>query len=153
MISLQTLLYSYYNFSSRYRYKKGGNAFPNGIRSAKSLEFEEETKPSARNTVQCRKSSEVDYTSEPMANCSRLRNGRPTPPKKPLRLSLQRAQSLQTIEANAAATIVDLERKRAIKRTHRGNETPDSHQYIDCETNLLYTSPIQLQTASLGRNK
>lgn len=79
----------------------------------------------------CRKSSQdVDYTSEPAAsstNTLRLRSTRPTPPKKPLRLSLQRTQSLQTIEANAAATIIDLERKRAVKRTHRGNKTPDLH--------------------------
>lgn len=82
-------------------------------------------------TISCRKSSEVDYTSEPAAastNTLRLRGTRPTPPKKPLRLSLQRTQSLQTIEANAAATIIDLERKRAVKRTHRGNRTPDLHQ-------------------------
>lgn len=151
-------------FFSRHRYKKGGNTFLNGIRSAKSLEFEEERKLNIRNvpkqvmnTAQCRKSSDVDYTSEPVAtplsSSSRLRNSRPTPPKKPLRLSLQRAQSLQTIEANATATIVDLERKRAVKRTHRGNETPDSHQYIDSDTNTLYTSPIQFKTSSLGRNK
>lgn len=99
----------------------------------------------------------MDYTSEPVAtplsNSSRLRNSRPTPPKKPLRLSLQRAQSLQAIEATAAATIIDLERKRAVKRTHRGNETPDSHLFIDGENNSLYTSGIQLHTASLGRNK
>lgn len=121
-------------FSSRCRYKKGGNTFLNGIRSAKSLE-----------------SSDVDYTSEPvsspLSNCSRFRNSRPTPPKKPLRLSLQRAQSLQTIESNATATIVDLERKKAIKRTHRGNET-DSSQFIDCDNNSLYTSPIHLQASS-----
>lgn len=138
-------------FSSRCRYKKGGNTFLNGIRSAKSLEFEGEPKLTTRNTAQCRKSSDVDYTSEPvsspLSNCSRFRNSRPMPPKKPLRLSLQRAQSLQAIEANATATIVDLERKKAIKRTHRGNET-DSSQFIDCDNNSLYTSPIHLQVSS-----
>lgn len=72
-------------------------------------------------SILCRKSSEMDYTSEPAP--LRLRSGRPTPPKKPLRLSLQRTQSLQTIEANAAATIVDLERKRAVKRTHADGNT------------------------------
>lgn len=91
----------------------------------------------------CRKPRELDYTSEPVAtpisSSSRARNGRPVPPKKPLRLSLQRTQSLQTIEANAAATIVDLEKKRAVKRAYRGNK-----QCIDSESALLYT-------ASLGR--
>lgn len=89
-------------------------------------------------TIVCRKPSEVDYTSEPVVahfpTTLHLRSSsRPTPPKKPLRLSLQRTQSLQTIEANAAATIIDLERKRAVKRTHRGNKTPDLHQYTDGE--------------------
>lgn len=119
-------------FSSHHRYKRSSD-----IRSAKSLDFEEEVRMSTstnsrplHSTILCRKSAEVDYTSEPAANSTntpRLRSSRPTPPKKPLRLSLQRTQSLQTIEANAAATIVDLERKRAIKRTHRGNRTPDLH--------------------------
>lgn len=140
-------------FSSRHRYRKGGNS---DTRSAKSLEFEEEAKLSLLNISKrptpsslCRKPREVDYTSEPVAtplsNASRSRNSRPIPPKKPLRLSLQRTQSLQTIEANAAATIIDLERKRAVKRTHRGNKTPDLSQCIDSESGLYYT-------ASLGRN-
>lgn len=136
---------------SRHRYRKGGNS---DTRSARSLEFEEDAKLSILNISKrptpsiCRKPREVDYTSEPVAtplsSASRSRN-KPMPPKKPLRLSLQRTQSLQTIEANAAATIIDLERKRAVKRTHRGNKTPDLSQCIDSESGLYYT-------ASLGRN-
>lgn len=140
--------------SSRHRYRKGGTS---DTRSARSLEFEEDAKLSVLNISKrpipsslSRKPREIDYTSEPVAtplsSTSRSRNSRPIPPKKPLRLSLQRTQSLQTIEANAAATIIDLERKRAVKRTHRGNKTPDLSQCIDSESGLYYT-------ASLGRNK
>lgn len=105
---------------------------------------------------QYRKHREIDYTSEPVADPltnGRIRNGmRPTPPKKPLRLSLQRAQSLQTIEASAAAAILELDRKRAIKRTHRGgNKTPDMLHYL--ENGYNGGSQPHLQTASLGRHK
>lgn len=122
------------------------------MRSAKSLNFDDETKSNISSIPKhsvSRKPREVDYTSEPVAtplsSTSRIRNGRPTPPKKPLRLSLQRTQSLQTIEANAAATIIDLEKKRAVKRTYRGNKTPDLLHY-DGESSSMYT-------ASLGRSK
>lgn len=105
-----------------------------------------------------RKQNDIDYTSEPVAttlsNSSRPRNSRPTPPKKPLRLSLQRTQSLQTIEANANATIIDLEKKRAIKRTHRGNKTPDLPQFLENSSNIYHSSSHnQLHTSSLGRNR
>lgn len=122
---------------SLHRYKKGRE-----IRITKSLDFDELNHSSQffkqhPSTIPYRKSADtsVDYTSEPVttnfSNHLRLRTVRPTPPKKPLRLSLQRTQSLQTIESNAAATIMDLERKRAVKRTHRGNKTPELHQCID----------------------
>ena len=129
------------------------------MRSVKSLNLDKESNGSS-NTLDpqlYRKQREVDYTSEPGAPIpitTRPRNSmRPTPPKKPLRLSLQRAQSLQTIEANATAAILELDKKRAIKRTHRGgNKTPDLQQYIENSFNGGGSQP-QLQTASLGRNK
>lgn len=99
---------------------------PNDLRSVKSLDFESDTGERKR---------EVDYTSEPVAH-----RQRPTPPKKPLRLSLQRAQSLQTVEAS----MLDNDKKRAIKRTHKSRLPPDL-QYIE--------NNIPIQTASLGRNK
>lgn len=96
------------------------------LRSVKSLDFDSD------NGIR-----ETDYTSEPVA--PRLR---PTPPKKPLRLSLQRAQSLQTVEAG----LLELEKKRALKRTYKGDKTiMENMQYIE--------NSIPLQTASLGRNK
>lgn len=130
------------------------------MRSVRSLDFEKDTTLGnglqETKQHQYRKHREVDYTSDsvadPLTNV-RYRNGmRPTPPKKPLRLSLQRAQSLQTIEATAAATILDLDKKRAYKRTHRGgNKTPDLQHYI--ENSFNGGSQPQLQTASLGRHK
>lgn len=129
------------------------------MRSARSLDFEKEMKLNVSNTPKqtsasalYRKPNDIDYTSEPVAtplsNSSRPRNSRPTPPKKPLRLSLQRTQSLQTIEANL---ISDLEKKRAIKRTHRGNKTPDLPHFI--ENGSLSNSHSHLHTSSLGRNR
>lgn len=89
------------------------------FRSARSLDFESDT---------CTEKN-VDYTSEPVA--ARIR---PTPPKKPLRLSLHRAQSLQTVEA----VLSDIEKKRSLKRPHRAEST---HQLIENST------------ASLGRRQ
>lgn len=102
--------------SCRQRYKKGGLASEDGQKYSNN-------------------SSRLGYTSEPVAASNRPRP-RPTPPKKPLRLSLQRSSSLQTIEVNAAMISSDLEKKRALKRTYRGNKTPD----YDGEINLLYVA-------------
>lgn len=135
------------------------------IRSSRSLDFEKELRGNLTNGVGptaaaalYRKPNDIDYTSEPVAtplsSSSRPRNSRPTPPKKPLRLSLQRTQSLQTIEANANATIIDLEKKRAIKRTHRGNKTPDLPLFLENSSNIYHSaSHNQLHTSSLGRNR
>lgn len=150
-------------FSSRHGHQKGRSVCD--IRSSRSLDFDKELKANLPNGVKqtaaaalYRKPSDIDYTSEPVAtpltNSSRPRNSRPTPPKKPLRLSLQRTQSLQTIEANANATIIDLEKKRAIKRTHRGNKTPDLPQFLENGSNIYHSaSHNQLHTSSLGRNR
>lgn len=121
---------SFIRFSSRKKdiqeQAKQQRPAPNDLRSVKSLDFESDTGERKR---------EVDYTSEPVAH-----RVRPTPPKKPLRLSLQRAQSLQTVEAS----ILDSDKKRAIKRAHKSRLPPDL-QYIE--------NNIPIQTASLGRNR
>lgn len=126
----------------------------------KSLDFEKEASlPNGLQETkqhQYRKHRDTDYTSDSVTDphpSGRFRNGhRPTPPKKPLRLSLQRAQSLQTIEASANAAILELDKKRAIKRTYRGgNKTPDLQQFL--ESNFNGGSQTHLQTASLGRHK
>lgn len=100
------------------------------MRSVKSLDFDSDAGGGAE-----QRKRDVDYTSEPVAQ-HRLR---PTPPKKPLRLSLQRAQSLQTVEANLS----ELDRKRAMKRTHKGKSS-EMLQFIE--------NNVPFHTSSLGRN-
>ena len=89
----------------------------NDERSIKSLDFESDTGQTTNYD---------DYASEPVP-APRLR---PTPPKKPLRLSLQRAQSLQAVcgaDLNNPSTpladtmnLTSNDKKRAIKRIYRG---------------------------------
>jgi sulfur dioxygenase len=95
-------------------------------RSIKSLDFESDSCHTINTNYD-------DYASEPVP----APKIRPTPPKKPLRLSLQRATSLQVVNiqqgddsrfelfadhANSTAS----DKKRAIKRIHR-NELMKSH--------------------------
>ncbi|EAT42161.1 AAEL006269-PA [Aedes aegypti] len=96
------------------------------MRSVKSLDFESD--------------NNEQYASEP----SGPMRMRPAPPKKPLRLSLQRAQSLQTVEGIMIDAHSD--KKRGMKRSHRSGKPSDmSSQYIE--------NNVPLQTASLGRQK
>lgn len=84
-------------------------------RSVKSLDFDNIDSNSPNNNYKNQLQKNVDYTSEPIENnvtSITKRNHhhyhnflyessgkpRPTPPKKPVRLSLQRAQSLQSVE-------------------------------------------------------
>lgn len=66
---------------------------------------------------------------------------RPTPPKKPLRLSLQRTQSLQTVETG----LLELEKKKTLKRTYKGDKMKEALQFI--ENGLTH------HTLSSGRGK
>uniref|UniRef100_A0AAG5D4R9 PDZ domain-containing protein n=1 Tax=Anopheles atroparvus TaxID=41427 RepID=A0AAG5D4R9_ANOAO len=110
-------------------------------RTVKSLDFESDTNE--------------QYASEPSGPGAKLSSGgRPAPPKKPLRLSLQRAQSLQTVDGfvlEAMATSNGHDRKRAMKRSHKSGTkavdpgAPASAQYIE--------NSAPMQTASLGRHK
>uniref|UniRef100_A0A336LY28 CSON007339 protein n=1 Tax=Culicoides sonorensis TaxID=179676 RepID=A0A336LY28_CULSO len=99
------------------------------MRSVRSLDFDSDIGDKS-----------VDYTSEPVA--ARIR---PVPPKKPLRLSLHRAQSLQTVEA----VIADLDKKRTLKRPHR---TESSHHLNENGHHHNYNG-ITMNTASLGRQR
>ncbi|XP_060652628.1 uncharacterized protein LOC132788950 [Drosophila nasuta] len=113
---------------------------PSDMRSVKSLDFDSEnesTKPSTESS----------------------RTVRPTPPKKPLRLSLQRAQSLQTVELHPCS---DLDRKRPMKRVHNnssnsGGSSPSdegqSHGSGAAGAGLLIENCSPMHTASLGRHK
>ncbi|XP_020802524.1 uncharacterized protein LOC110179353 [Drosophila serrata] len=108
---------------------------PSDMRSVKSLDFdsENESKPPTE-----------------------ARTTRPTPPKKPLRLSLQRAQSLQTVELHPCT---DLERKRPMKRVHHNNNNNINNNIkggvspTDEGQTMLIENCSPMHTASLGRHK
>ncbi|KFB52973.1 AGAP005235-PA-like protein [Anopheles sinensis] len=115
--------------------RRGGDVH----RTVKSLDFESDTNE--------------QYASEP-SGPKLGTGGRPAPPKKPLRLSLQRAQSLQTVDGivlEAMGTSNGHDRKRAMKRSHKSGTkvgdpgAPGSAQYIE--------NSAPMQTASLGRHK
>ncbi|XP_055838763.1 uncharacterized protein LOC129906840 isoform X2 [Episyrphus balteatus] len=98
----------------------------NDSRSVKSLDFDS-------NENEMKKSHKTDSSSD-----IRIR---PTPPKKPLRLSLQRAQSLQTVELNPNS---DADKKRSLKRAHFTEKSQEA---------ILIENCTPLQTSSLGRQK
>ncbi|BFG06136.1 uncharacterized protein DMAD_04719 [Drosophila madeirensis] len=105
---------------------------PSDMRSVKSLDFDSEN--------ESRPATETNRTA------------RPTPPKKPLRLSLQRAQSLQTVELHPGH---DLERKRPMKRMHHNNNNHNKSTAspTDEGQTMLIENCSPLHTASLGRHK
>lgn len=113
-------------------------------RSVKSLDFDSDyggscaTEP--RRTSRHSKDNILDYTSDSKKYM------RPMPPKKPLRLSLQRAQSLQTVDGS----LTDIEsRKKGMKRTYRGDRPPpDLVQFVDSGSREILNG-----SASLGRMK
>ncbi|XP_041769960.1 uncharacterized protein LOC121592521 isoform X1 [Anopheles merus] len=111
-------------------------------RTAKSLDFESDTND--------------QYASEPSGPIGKHGGGvRPAPPKKPLRLSLQRAQSLQTVDGlmleAAIAASNGHDRKRGMKRSHKsGTKVVDSSATM---TSQYIENSAPMQTASLGRQK
>ena len=110
-------------------------------RSIKSLDFD-----SDNSHLNNHDEKYDDYASEPVA-APRLR---PTPPKKPLRLSLHRAQSLQAVmDASGLLDSMNmLERKRAIKRIHKSeNGSEINSKYIE------HSKGIPNITSSLSRHK
>lgn len=58
-----------------------------------------------------------------MAYSSQESKSRPAPPKKPLRLSLHRAASLQSVESAPPATLHDVV-KKSMKRNHKSDPSP-----------------------------
>ncbi|XP_005176549.1 uncharacterized protein LOC101890808 isoform X2 [Musca domestica] len=119
------------------------------MRSVKSLDFDSDNET---HHPRLRAQQSRDTMSE-------ARTVRPTPPKKPLRLSLQRAQSLQTVELNANN---EVERKRPVKRAHMTEKpslTCDNH--VDNGSSLLIencrhavaSASSMHTTSSLGRHR
>lgn len=130
---------------------------PSDVRSVKSLDCNSDNESSARNVSKIRGNLHPSVVVDG-------RSLRPTPPKKPLRLSLQRAQSLQTVELNA---ISESDRKRAIKRAHitekRLNGAREDANGIVCNNNNMNnetpvttsatTTATALHISSLGRQQ
>ncbi|EDW01343.1 GH20506 [Drosophila grimshawi] len=125
---------------------------PSDVRSVKSLDFdsENESKPMTTTTT---------TTTSMTSGESRTNHVRPTPPKKPLRLSLQRAQSLQTVELHPCA---EHDRKRPMKRMHHnssasGGSSPSDegqgHGHGHGGSVALIENCSPMHTASLGRHK
>lgn len=123
---------------------------PSDMRSVKSLDFDSENE-----------NSRIKVRQQNSDTMSEVRSVRPTPPKKPLRLSLQRAQSLQTVELSSNP---DSERKRPMKRAHinHNNNTTTLTNDHPSETNSIliencnsHTSPPPppMHTSSLGRHR
>lgn len=119
-------------------------------RSVKSLDFDSDygggigNKGCATEPRKSRHSKDMlDYASDTMGP----RQSRPMPPTKPLRLSLQRAQSLQTVDGSL--TDIDV-RKKCMKRAYRGvRPPPDVVQYAQhSESRDIYNG-----SATLGRMK
>lgn len=113
-------------------------------RSVKSLDFDSDYGGCATEPRKSRHSRDaLDYTSDSMGPKSSMR---PMPPKKPLRLSLQRAQSLQTVDGS----LTDIDsRKKCMKRTYRGDRPPpDVVQFADTGSREILNG-----SASLGRMK
>ena len=116
-------------------------------RSIKSLDFESDAQ-----------TNYDDYASEPVP----MPKIRPTPPKKPLRLSrlsngntnLHRAQSLQAVSDNIMSMPMESnDKKRAIKRIHKGEQTPSiSSSTIARKLNNGYSRSIELSPKYIETN-
>lgn len=101
--------------SHKYGYKKINDA-----RSVKSLDFDSDCNSTRSKTL--------DYASEPLDNNQKLNHlsgyyenkPRPMPPKKPLRLSLHKTQSLQSVETPPQTPSSSPGKNDSRKRNHKG---------------------------------
>ncbi|KAJ8941385.1 hypothetical protein NQ318_011822 [Aromia moschata] len=96
-------------------------------RSVKSLDFDSDCNSV---TTSCRGNTQkiVDYTSEPTNDNRKLSSypnyydnnakPRPTPPKKPVRLSLHKTHSLQSVDTNSDSQSKG--ERKSLKRTYKG---------------------------------
>ncbi|XP_044755348.1 uncharacterized protein LOC123314253 isoform X2 [Coccinella septempunctata] len=106
----------------------------------KSLDFDSDCNSTKTNgkLSSCNKS--VDYTSEPLDNNKKSMSSyaeqqkRPMPPKKPLRLSLHKAQSLQSVDTGPNDSS-SRESRKSVKRTYKGDMS--SHMRLS-EINAEY---------------
>lgn len=145
-------------------------------RSSKSLDFDSDTNNVAYITSTNGSSKSVDYTSEPLDSNRRPNaypmNGdpgkpRPTPPKKPLRLSLHKnhaiQQSSETLSVVSNGSSVKSDFRKPMKRTHKGDappvsvtvkiEGPDHHGFNAPNGNGKESSFMPLKWSSFGQFK
>ncbi|XP_072391552.1 uncharacterized protein sprt [Diabrotica undecimpunctata] len=92
-------------------------------RSVKSLDFDSDCNSTAHSRFN---GNSIDYTSEPnndkkiyYANGHEQLKPRPTPPKKPLRLSLHKTHSLQSVETNSDCQA--RHERKCMKRNYKGD--------------------------------
>ncbi|KAK9876954.1 hypothetical protein WA026_015988 [Henosepilachna vigintioctopunctata] len=90
--------------------------------SMKSLDFDSDCNSTKTNGKHFSCNNKVDYTSEPLNSNKKINNyyteqhkSRPMPPKKPLRLSLHKAQSLQSVDSNDHK-----DPRKSLKRSYKG---------------------------------
>ncbi|KAI4460518.1 hypothetical protein MML48_5g00014585 [Holotrichia oblita] len=121
--SIETLDNIETNLHNKRLYKK------NDVRSVKSLDFDSDCNSNTNYKNNCQKN--IDYTSEPIETNKKLNQyhhhdkPRPTPPKKPIRLSLHRAQSVQPLENGPG----DKDNRKPLKRNYKG-EIPPSMTFV-----------------------
>lgn len=115
-------------------------------RSVKSLDFDSDTNSVSYLTPSSPKV--VDYTSEPLENrrlgfysAGDRSKPRPTPPKKPIRLSLHKLQnnSLETSSIVSNGSSVKSDYRKPMKRNHKG-EAPPVSVTVKVENNVAEQS-------------
>ncbi|KAJ8966971.1 hypothetical protein NQ314_003194 [Rhamnusium bicolor] len=97
-------------------------------RSVKSLDFDSDCNSTSTSCRGNEQTKSVDYTSEPTSDSRKLScyqgyyenniKPRPTPPKKPLRLSLHKTHSLQSVETNSDSQCKG--DRKSLKRNYKG---------------------------------
>ncbi|XP_075220792.1 PDZ domain-containing protein sprite isoform X2 [Lycorma delicatula] len=130
------------DFDSESSYNNNTN---NNNNNSSSTNTNSNNKSNSHHSHQSLSNQSLDYNSESSLRHyikhSEPRMARPIPPKKPLRLSLHRAASLQSVESN--------NEKKPMKRNHKGEAPPVPHQSA-----LNWPSPTAaLHTAATLRNK
>lgn len=127
----------------------------------KSLDLDNDYHPSPhQHYAKPRKS--LDYTSEPVSNghATHFTRKRPTPPKKPIRLSLHRAQSLQSVEngtstpgsatptpSSVMGSTTRIDDVTGRKRSHRGERSSSGLRWTHHGLSAVAVHLHQRQTA------
>ncbi|GJQ85927.1 hypothetical protein Trydic_g8651 [Trypoxylus dichotomus] len=124
--SIETLDNLETNPNNKRLYKK------HDARSVKSLDFDSDC--NSNNNYKNLSQKNIDYTSEPIDGNKKLNQyhhnhhekPRPTPPKKPIRLSLHKTQSIQSVENSQIPSAPSMEKdsRKPLKRNYKGEIPP-----------------------------